>query len=129
MNGGSFRTWLPKLCSLGLARTLGTGPTGQVMLTDAGVREAGPAVGTGPAVGRELVAQWRQKLGGGGLLSMFDTVIASPEGIDRDQLAHALGMPDRTHGSFRTWLPKLNGLGLVRTEGSMVYPAESLVAG
>lgn len=124
VKGGSFRTWLPKLRTLGLVSTAGDA----VSLTEAGVLEAGDAVNSGPKSRDEQISHWRTKLGNGGAVRMLDVLLTFPDGVRRDALANRLGFPDATHGSFRTWLPKLRTLGIVETEGDLVQLATSLRA-
>jgi hypothetical protein len=123
---GSFRTWLPKLQTLGLV----TYPRGgDVSLTPAGEQLAAHAIGNVPATGQALVEFWLSKLEEGQARMLRAVLAHGGKSISREQLAADLGM-HTGHGSFRTWLPRLQVMGLVSyPRGGDVTPAPELLGG
>jgi hypothetical protein len=123
---GSFRTWLPKLQTLGLV----TYPRGgDVTLTPAGEQLAAHAIGNVPATGQALVEFWLSKLEEGQARMLRAVLAHGGKSISREQLAADLGM-HTGHGSFRTWLPRLQVMGLVSyPRGGDVTPAPELLGG
>lgn len=110
MKGGTFRTYLPKLRTIGLV----TGGTGgdSVSLTEAGCAAAASAMKQGPRSAEQIQAMWRNTLGTGEQ-KLLDVVIAVyPAEITREDLGKEAGF-DVDGGTFRTYLPKLHTLGLI----------------
>ena len=106
-SSGSYATYLASLRSSGLADSPSPG---ELRATEAGVKEAG-AVPPMPE-GAEVVAMWRDFLGGSGKRKIFDALVENPGGLQKAALGEAAGMSS-TSGSFATYLASLRTLGLV----------------
>jgi hypothetical protein len=104
---GSYANYMATLRTSGLAEYPSQS---EIRATEAGVKEAG-AVPPMPE-GVEVVAMWRDFLGGGGKRKIFDALVSSPNGLPKAALGAAAGMSS-TSGSFANYLASLRTLGLV----------------
>lgn len=119
--GGSFRTYLPRLVTQGLAERVGE----NVKLTAAALELLGDMVNTAPKTHREIVDGWRAKLGGGAWRMLEELLGAYPKHLTRAELAARSGF-ELSGGSFRTYLPKLRTLGLAVVNDQAVSASPTL---
>lgn len=111
--GGTFRTYLGKLKTLGWAAGNGHG----IAITPEGRAALGDDVPQAPT-GADLIAYWQQELGDSGARRMFDAVVAAyPRALSTAELEAATGIA-ASGGTFRTYLGKLRTLELV-TRGAI----------
>lgn len=69
-----------------------------------------------PKTPAELRDMYRQKLGSGLPLEIFEVLEANPRGLSRQEIAEAVGKSGKA-GYFANMLSKVRGLGIVKTEG------------
>jgi hypothetical protein len=69
-----------------------------------------------PKTPAQLRDMYRQKLGSGLPLEIFEVLEANPRGLTRQEIALAVGKSGKA-GYFANMLSKVRGLGIVKTEG------------
>lgn len=107
-NGGTFRTYLGKLKTLGWAFSHGNA----VAITEAG-RGALNGDVPQPPRGEALIEYWQRELGNSGARRMFDAIVeAYPRPLSTAELEEKTGIA-AAGGTFRTYLGQLRTLDLV----------------
>lgn len=118
-NGGTFRTYMGKLGTLGLMQRDGD----VFRITETGLREIGPV--PAPSTPRELRRAWCDVLQGKAK-DMLEFLAVEGRPFERNEIAEALGM-EADGGTFRTYLGKLTTNGLVERRGKTYAAVPSLV--
>ncbi len=81
-----------------------------------------------PQTTEEILEMWRRKPGMGPVMRLVEAALGCPEGIDRDELAIAVGL-EASGGTFSTYLSRARTAGLLEGEGRTVRPARALFPG
>ncbi len=103
---GSFSNYLSSLRVSGLIE----GDKHSLRITQEGISHAGDFDPL--PTGDELIAWWREKLGGGGIRRMIEALAnAGPDGLGKGELASAAEM-SATSGSFSNYISKLRTAGV-----------------
>jgi uncharacterized protein len=107
--GGTFRTYLGRLKTLGWAECPSSG---SVVITAAGRAALGDDAPQ-PPQGEALIAYWQLELGDSGARRMFDAIVAAyPRALTAADLETATSIAS-AGGTFRTYLGRLRTLDLV----------------
>jgi hypothetical protein len=114
--GGTFRAYVGKLSGAGLVENAGVGA---LQFTDAG-REIAP-----PADPSITARQRIGKIIGSGQARILDAIPKDGTPISREDLAAASDFP--MGGTFRAYVGKLNGLGLIKNAGVGMVQVEPWV--
>lgn len=119
--GGTWKTYRSRLSSAGMIEPRGD----KWFATDLGAAAVGEGIERPPAPGPELVAFWADRVPGAGrMLKRLGQLY--PAALTRDALAAELGMsPDG--GSFKTYLSRLRGNGLLEEKGKRIRVAPALM--
>jgi hypothetical protein len=119
--GGTFGTYLSRLRSDGLIAVEGD----LLYATDAGIQAAGADVPI-PRTPAEVLAMWKQSLGGKPAEMLDILVDRYPEPVTRRALADAVGLEPKG-GTFGTYLSRLSSNRLVEKVGADLRAAAELV--
>lgn len=106
--GGTFMTYIGDLRRLGFIEER----SGLTYATDAGITALGDKVPAAPTSHDEAMALWRRALRSGAFAMLEAIVRAGKGGIDRHEIAAAVGMT-ASGGTFMTYLGDLRRNGLI----------------
>lgn len=118
--GGSFRTYLSRLRTLGYIIE----EAGEVGISDAG-REVVGSVSPTPMSTDEILSMYRARLVDGARRMLDVLVAAHPHWVSREELSEKASV-SLSGGSFRTYLSKLTTNGLAEVDGPNVRAGGAL---
>lgn len=120
--GGTFAAYFGHLRRLGLVTER---PTGEVEITEEGLKTVGTGRPAAPQTPEEVQAMWRGVLRAGAARMLDVLVQAYPEALTRTELASRVGIEARG-GTFSAYLSVLRRNGLAVVEGDRVRAGDAL---
>lgn len=125
--GGTFGDYLSALRTAGAIEEQGSGPRGELRISEHGFGLLGEDV-PAPATTEELLSMWRDRLKRGARLMLDALVEAHPNWLAREDLAATAGI-EVTGGTFGDYLSMLRRTGLIEEDARLVRASETLFLG